>query len=36
MVGDARELPFDTASADAVLLFGPLYHLMAIATAPGG
>jgi SAM-dependent methyltransferase len=27
--GDARELPFADASADAVLLFGPLYHLPA-------
>jgi len=26
-VGDARALPFDDASADAVLLLGPLYHL---------
>src|SRR5262249_25732135 len=26
-VGDARELPLDDASADAVLLLGPLYHL---------
>jgi ubiquinone/menaquinone biosynthesis C-methylase UbiE len=26
-VGDARELPFADASADAVLLLGPLYHL---------
>jgi len=25
--GDARALPFADASADAVLLFGPLYHL---------
>lgn len=25
--GDARALPFDDASADAVLLLGPLYHL---------
>ena len=25
--GDARELPFASASADAVLLLGPLYHL---------
>jgi SAM-dependent methyltransferase len=25
--GDARELPFDDGSADAVLLLGPLYHL---------
>jgi ubiquinone/menaquinone biosynthesis C-methylase UbiE len=25
--GDARSLPFDDASADAVLLLGPLYHL---------
>ena len=26
-VGDARALPFDDASADAVLELGPLYHL---------
>jgi ubiquinone/menaquinone biosynthesis C-methylase UbiE len=26
-VGDARHLDFDDESADAVLLFGPLYHL---------
>jgi SAM-dependent methyltransferase len=26
-VGDVRELPFADASADAVLLLGPLYHL---------
>ncbi|MGD1059606.1 MAG: methyltransferase domain-containing protein [Solirubrobacteraceae bacterium] len=26
-LGDARELPFSDASADAVLLLGPLYHL---------
>ncbi|NCT91854.1 class I SAM-dependent methyltransferase [Cellulomonas sp. APG4] len=26
--GDARALPFDDASADAVLLLGPLYHLV--------
>jgi SAM-dependent methyltransferase len=26
-VGDARDLPQDTGSQDAVLLFGPLYHL---------
>ena len=26
-VGDARRLPFDDHSADAVLLMGPLYHL---------
>jgi ubiquinone/menaquinone biosynthesis C-methylase UbiE len=26
-VGDARALPFEDASADAVLLLGPLYHL---------
>jgi ubiquinone/menaquinone biosynthesis C-methylase UbiE len=25
--GDARELPYDDESADAVLLLGPLYHL---------
>jgi SAM-dependent methyltransferase len=29
--GDARDLPFDDAGADAVLLLGPLYHL----TEPG-
>jgi len=28
-VGDARELPFGDASADAVLMLGPLYHLPA-------
>ncbi|NJC70456.1 class I SAM-dependent methyltransferase [Planosporangium thailandense] len=27
-VGDARALPADAASVDAVLLFGPLYHLL--------
>lgn len=27
LVGDARELPWDDASFDAVLLMGPLYHL---------
>jgi len=27
VVGDARELPWPSASADAVLLLGPLYHL---------
>jgi len=27
-VGDARHLPQDNASADAVLLLGPLYHLV--------
>jgi SAM-dependent methyltransferase len=26
-VGDARALPYDDASADAVLVMGPLYHL---------
>lgn len=26
--GDARALPYDDASADAVLLLGPLYHLV--------
>lgn len=26
-VGDAREVPFDDGAVDAVLLFGPLYHL---------
>lgn len=30
-VGDARALPFADASADAVLLLGPLYHLTAQA-----
>ncbi len=27
VVGDACRLPWDAASADAVILFGPLYHL---------
>jgi SAM-dependent methyltransferase len=27
VAGDARELPWEDASFDAVLLFGPLYHL---------
>ena len=27
VVGDARHLPYPETSADAVLLFGPLYHL---------
>jgi ubiquinone/menaquinone biosynthesis C-methylase UbiE len=27
-VGDARDLPFDPGFADAVLLLGPLYHLV--------
>lgn len=27
-LGDARDLPFDDASADVVLLMGPLYHLV--------
>lgn len=27
-VGDARDLPFDDESFDAVLLMGPLYHLL--------
>ncbi|TDD90330.1 SAM-dependent methyltransferase [Saccharopolyspora karakumensis] len=27
-VGDARDLPFDDGTADAVLLLGPLYHLL--------
>ena len=26
-IGDARAIPADTGAADAVLLFGPLYHL---------
>src|ERR1044071_4816207 len=26
-VGDARALPYDSSSADAVLVMGPLYHL---------
>lgn len=30
-LGDARELPFAEATAAAVLLFGPLYHLPATA-----
>lgn len=29
IVGDARELPWPDAAVDAVLLFGPLYHLTA-------
>jgi SAM-dependent methyltransferase len=29
VAGDARELPWEDASFDAVLLFGPLYHLTA-------
>lgn len=28
VVGDAQTLPYASASADAVLLFGPLYHLL--------
>lgn len=28
LVGDARSLPFPEASADVVLLLGPLYHLL--------
>jgi ubiquinone/menaquinone biosynthesis C-methylase UbiE len=31
VVGDARSLPFEDASADAVLLLGPLYHLIEAA-----
>lgn len=27
VVGDARQLPYADSSADAILLFGPLYHL---------
>jgi ubiquinone/menaquinone biosynthesis C-methylase UbiE len=27
-IGDARQLPAENASADVVLLFGPLYHLI--------
>lgn len=30
-LGDARSLPFADASADAVLLLGPLYHLTTLA-----
>lgn len=30
-VGDARALPFDDATADLVLLLGPLYHLVEAA-----
>src|SRR5262249_5420901 len=30
-VGDARQLSHGDASADAVLMFGPLYHLTALA-----
>ncbi len=30
-VADAREVPRDDACADAVLLFGPLYHLVEVA-----
>jgi len=48
VLGDARALPADPGAADAVLLFGPLYHLLsrsdrvlawreaAGATRPGG
>ena len=28
VVGDARDVPFENASCDAVLLLGPLYHLV--------
>jgi ubiquinone/menaquinone biosynthesis C-methylase UbiE len=28
VVGDARNLPYEDQSADAVVLFGPLYHLI--------
>lgn len=31
MLGDARTLPYSDASADAVLLLGPLYHLQEAA-----
>lgn len=31
LVGDARDLPHDPASVDAVLLLGPLYHLISKA-----
>jgi ubiquinone/menaquinone biosynthesis C-methylase UbiE len=34
-VGDARKLPFPDASADAVLLLGPLYHLPAATDRAG-
>src|SRR5215469_12287514 len=27
LVGDAREIPYEDEAADAVLFFGPLYHL---------
>ena len=30
LVGDARDLPVPDRSADAVLLFGPLYHLVSV------
>jgi len=30
-VGDARALPYESGSADAVLVMGPLYHLCAAA-----
>ena len=30
-LGDARELPFDDQSADAVLMLGPLYHLPSVS-----
>jgi SAM-dependent methyltransferase len=33
--GDARELPWDAGSADAVLLLGPLYHLQERADRVG-
>jgi ubiquinone/menaquinone biosynthesis C-methylase UbiE len=31
IVGDARDLPYEDRSADAVLLLGPLYHLLEVA-----
>ena len=31
VVGDARDLPLEDASVDAVLLLGPLYHLVSAA-----
>lgn len=34
-VGDARSLPYDSGSADAVLVMGPLYHLTSRADRIG-